>query len=229
MSEADGGMSLADTRRRVLALSAIVGIALIAIVTIAIYGMYRLDTAVTSSGAEIDRLFAMADDARVAQVTFKTQIQEWKNTLLRGYKAEDYAAYHAAFVARRSDVSKRLDDLASTAGELGFPTKDLVALRARHDQLDAAYDEALALFKPDDPLSVRAVDAHVRGKDRPLNEAFDRVVTRAKAFADERREILRQRIADTARNVQRTLWISMAVGFAFLLLAVFMALRAIGK
>lgn len=229
MSEDTGGMSLADTRRQVLALSATVGIVLIAIVVIAVYGMYRLDSAVSATQTELDRLTTLADDARIAQVTFKTQIQEWKNTLLRGYKAEDYAAYHSAFLTRRAEVHKRLDDLETAAKELDFPTADLAALQTHHDDLDAAYDEALKLFRAEDPLSIRAVDQYVRGKDRPLNEAFDKVVAQAQAFADDRRNLLHQRIAEVSRSVQRTLWISLAIGFAFLFLAVFMAMRAIRK
>jgi len=229
MSDDTGGISLADTRRQVLALSATVGVVLIAIVMIAVYGMHRLDVATSASQAEIDRLTALADDARIAQVTFKTQVQEWKDTLLRGYKAEDYATYHAAFLMRREEVQKRLDKLTAMADELGLPNGALLALKTRHADLDSAYDEALKSFNPDDPLSVRIVDARVRGKDRPLNEAFDKVVADAQAFADAHREMLRQRILGVSQSVRRTLWISMAIGFAFLFLAVFMALRAIRR
>ncbi len=228
MSE-DGGMSFGDTRRQILALSATVGIVLIAIVVIAVYGMYRVDAAMTASQVEFDRLTVMADDARIAQVTFKTQIQEWKNTLLRGYRSEDYAAYHGAFLARREEVRKQLNDLALAAGALGFPEAGIADLRARHDALDAAYDEAIKLYRPDDPLSVRLVDTEVRGKDRPLNEAFDKLVAQAKAYADHRHTVLSEHTLATSRSIQRTLWISMAVGFAFLFLAAFMALRAIRK
>lgn len=222
-------MSFGDTRRRVLALSATVGAVLIAIVMIAVYGLARVDVTMRESQAEIDRLMVMADDARVAQVAFKTQIQEWKNTLLRGYVAADYAAYHGAFLARREEVDRRLEQLKAAAGGLGFPVDGIADLRTRHDALDAAYDEAIKLYRPEDPLSVRAVDTHVRGKDRPLNEAFDKLVAQAKSYAEERRDALRENDLAMSRGIQQTLWISMAIGFAFLSLVAFMALRAIRK
>ena len=220
-------VSVAGTRRQLLSLSAVVAIVLVAIVVIALYGMYRLDQAVASNGARIDRLTEMADAARVAQVTFKAQVQEWKNTLLRGYKAEDFDAYHGAFVARRDEVEKELDGLATQAQALGFATDALAALKAAHEDLGKAYDEALAFFKADNPLSARVVDAHVRGRDRPVNDAFDTFVAAVKSFTDERREGLRQEIASVAASMRVTLYVSLAIGLLVLLVGAFMAMRAI--
>jgi len=84
-------------------------------------------------------------------------------------------------------------------------------------------------FKADDPLSVRVVDAKVRGKDRPINEAFDRFVADVKAFTDGRREVLVADLQNVAYVTQVTLWIAFAAGLAVLLLAVVLAMRAIRK
>lgn len=221
--------SIADTRRRFLSLSACVGVVLIVIVMIAIYGMHRLDTAAVENGAAIETLDEMADAARVAQVTFKTQVQEWKNTLLRGHDAEDFKAYHEAFLTRRGQVQRELGGLAEQAGSLGFPTADIETLRALHGELGEAYDAALGSFRADDPLSVRAVDGKVRGRDRPVNEAFDALVSKVRGFADEKRTSLRADIAGVASRMRALLWVSLTVGLAVLFLAAFVAMRAVRK
>lgn len=219
--------AVASARPPFLKLSAAVGIALIVIVTIAIYGLYRLGEVVTVNDAAIDRLSEMADSARISQVTFKTQVQEWKNTLLRGYKPEDYAAYHGAFIARRDQVGEQLDDLAAQAKDLNFPTDGIVALKAMQDDLDKGYDEALALFKPDDPVSIRVVDTHVRGRDRPVNDGFDALVAEVKKYTDDRRASLREEIASVAASTRLTLYVSLAIGLLVLFIAVFIGMRAI--
>jgi methyl-accepting chemotaxis protein-1 (serine sensor receptor) len=229
MSEGIGDTRFSDTRRRLLALSATVGFMLIVIVTVATYGMYRLDATVVANQGEIDRLAGMADDARVAQVTFKNQVQEWKDILLRGYDAADFKSYHEAFEARRADVRRQLNGLAAEAAALQFPTAEIEGLETRHEGLNAAYDDAMTAFKADDPLSVRAVDARVRGRDRPITTEFDALVVHVKSFADERRKQLRAETAAVAASMRRTLFASLAIGLAVLLVAAYMAMRAIGR
>ncbi len=229
MTHSSNDSSVADTRRQLLSLSACVGVVLIVIVTIASYGMHRLGTAVARNEAAIDALGEMADAARVAQVTFKTQVQEWKNTLLRGHNADDFKFYHGAFMTRRGQVQAELGALASKAGALGFPASEIDALKTLHSELDKAYDDALASFRADDPLSIRIVDQKVRGRDRPVNEAFDVLVSRVKAFSDEKRAGLRAEIAGIASSMSLLLWAVLAIGFVVLFLAAFVAIRAIRK
>ena len=50
--------------------------------------------------------------ARVMQVTFKKQVQEWKDTLLRGSDPDALQKYSNAFHARARDVQDRGSALA---------------------------------------------------------------------------------------------------------------------
>ena len=130
-----------------MSLAALVAIVLVAIVVIALYGMYSLDRTVARNQAEIDRVTEMADHARIAQVGFKTEIQEWKNTLLRGHDPDDFATYHDALLARQKDVDDDLAALEVDAQEVGFEVDSIVALRAAHAELGQAYDTALACIR----------------------------------------------------------------------------------
>jgi methyl-accepting chemotaxis protein-1 (serine sensor receptor) len=229
MTDNASDTTVAEARRRVLSLSASVGAVLIVIVTIATYGMHRLGAVVAENTASIEALGEMADAARVAQVTFKTQVQEWKNTLLRGHDAGDFRTYHGAFVARRAEVQTELAGLAQRAGRLGFPTGDIEALKTMHGALDATYDEALAGLRADEPLSARMVDGKVRGRDRPVNEAFDALVASVKNFTDGKRAALRADIESVASRMSALLWFSLAIGLAVLGLASFMSVRAVRR
>lgn len=211
--------------RRFVALAAIVAIVLVAIVMIALYGIFSLDRTVARNQGEIDRVTEMADHARIAQVGFKTEIQEWKNTLLRGHDAADFAAYHDALLTRQNAVDADLSALEKDAAQVGFATDGIASLRTAHAELGTAYDAALALFVPDDPLSIRAVDAAVRGKDRPINDDFDALVTEVKQFADMRRVALRDEVAGVSERMRLILYASLGIGIVVLALAAFTAMR----
>jgi methyl-accepting chemotaxis protein len=85
------------------------------------------------------------DTARKAQVTFKKQIQEWKDILLRGYDPEQLTRYTDQYHAREKEVK----DITSALGkELTDPkAKALIAdfIKA-HDQMTSHYDTALRAF-----------------------------------------------------------------------------------
>lgn len=215
----------AGRRRHFLSLAAIIALVLVALVLIGQYGLHSLDRTVTANQEQVDRIAAMADLARAAQVSFKTEVQEWKNVLLRGHDPDDYAAYHAALKARQAEVDSGLVALRSEAAGLGFQSATLDSLAAGHAALADAYDAALAAFSADDPLSNRAVDTAVRGKDRPINDAFDTLVTEVHQFADTRRDQLRHEAAEVSSRMSLVLYASLALGILVLGLATFTAMR----
>jgi hypothetical protein len=147
--------------------------------------------------------------------------------VLRGYKPEDFKAYHDQFLARSDEVDAQLAKLAADAKALSFPGGALATLAAMHGDLDKAYAAALAGFAADDPLSVRTVDAQVRGRDRPISDAFDSLVAAVERFADDRRAVLREETRQVAASMRSTLYVSLGIGIVLLLVAAFMAMRAV--
>lgn len=215
----------AGRRRHFLSLAAIIALVLVALVLVAQYGLYSLDRTTAANQDEVDRIAAMADLARAAQVSFKTEVQEWKNVLLRGHDPADYATYHASLKAREAEVDAALAALRSEAAILGFESATLAGLAAGHAALVKAYDDALVAFAADDPLSNRAVDTAVRGQDRPINDGFDALVTEVHQFADTRRDQLRHEVAEVSSRMSLILYASLAVGILVLGLAAFTAMR----
>jgi hypothetical protein len=230
MSQGGNEAATAGARRRLLALFAAVGAVLIVLVTIALYSMHRLDRIVSVNLERTDALTAMADNARITQVAFKTQVQEWKNVLLRGHKPADFDNYHRAFLTQRDKVGDGFTALAAGAKALGFPAGDLTRLEAlgtANLALDDAYEQALLLFKADDPLSIRAVDAQMRGRDRPINDEFDVIAASVNSFTDDHRQRLRAEIGDAIESMRSTLYFSLAAGLVILLVAAFVGMRAL--
>lgn len=57
---------------------------------------------------EIQTYNQLTDDVRQAQINFKIQVQEWKNTLIRGNEKEDFEKYYELFSNQQQNVQKQL-------------------------------------------------------------------------------------------------------------------------
>ncbi len=115
------------------------------------------------------------DQARVMQVTFKKQVQEWKDILLRGHDPKDLEHYRDGF-------RKEEDRVRAIARDLHQAITDpqaravLDEFLAAHDKLGRNYQAALAAYTQGPGGNYRAADQMVRGQDRPPTDAIDRIV-----------------------------------------------------
>jgi methyl-accepting chemotaxis protein len=124
-----------------------------------------------------------ADLARVTQVDFKKQVQEWKDILLRGHNPEDLAKYTRQF--HEAEARVRENSVA-----LSLQLQDRAAIRllaefvVRHEALGKKYQEAYSTYVGSG-FDFKAADKIVRGMDRPPTNLFDQVVARLSAQADD--------------------------------------------
>ena len=77
----------------------------------ALFGIWKLNTAVTSF--EVDVLRQVAAQNKGAEIAshFAVAIQEWKNTLLRGSDPKDQEKYWAAHQKQMGEVQSRIQEL----------------------------------------------------------------------------------------------------------------------
>jgi CHASE3 domain sensor protein len=131
------------------------------------------DALLNSSVRDMDR-------ARVVQVNFKKQVQEWKDILLRGRNADDLAKYTAQFHNEESEVRAGAKGLEDTIEDP--QTRDLLQqFLATHQAMSAKYQQAYEVYvagKGD----FNAADKLVRGQDREPTDLFDKVVQRLQSL-----------------------------------------------
>lgn len=138
------------------------------------------------------------DQARVVQVSFKKEVQEWKDILLRGHNPDDLVTYTNQFHQLEQQVRTGAETLSvqvqdPEAKQLldQFLAADLV-LSQKYDLAYEAYVKGNADFK--------AADKIVRGQDRPPTDLFDKVVDRLDTIVQE--SVQRQtRAAIRGRNL----------------------------
>ena len=141
----------------------------------AITGVHQI-----SSRAARDAEFAashmkLQDDVRVMQVTFKKQVQAWKDILLRGSDPESLKKYEAEFHNLDAEVQKQGQALEALTSDPAIRSQ-VEAFLTAHAEFGKPWNVALAKFKQSRGRNFRGADAAVRGKDRPVTDDVDQIV-----------------------------------------------------
>lgn len=183
-------------------------IMLIAIALVAIggwRGLVRTHT-LQQDSARTARSFATAvDTARVAQVDFKKQVQNWKDTLLRGNDPAAFTKYHGEFTSQSDRVDADLASLKKQMATLDLNTRGVDAALATHGELQKRYEDALQHYDGRKPESVHMVDGLVKGMDRPPTDAIDALVNGMKTAAAAASRRIDAQSEDAYRSAGRLL------------------------
>lgn len=127
--------------------------------------------------AQTTQAFALAaDTARVAQVDFKRQVQEWKDLLLRGTDPAEFDKHRHGFETMANAVRTDLGRLRQQMSSLGMNLAEVDTAVATHAELLKTYTSALGHFQSSNAASAHTVDGMVKGIDRPPTAAIDGIV-----------------------------------------------------
>jgi methyl-accepting chemotaxis protein/methyl-accepting chemotaxis protein-1 (serine sensor receptor) len=179
---------------------------------------YRLQTTAASYEALLGHDERDRDLARVMQVTFKKQVQEWKDLLLRGRDPENLRQYTLAFHKESANVleiaaqlRKSIDD--DRAGDL------LDRFVRAHEAMSVSYGAALDVFAASQGAAQAQADAMVRGQDRAPTDLVDSLTAALADQTDGRRTAIRKSLGSFGG--------ALAIAFVALAVASFLVVRGI--
>jgi methyl-accepting chemotaxis protein len=171
----------------------------------------RLSSAIASSRLQVSSV----DAARSAQVHFKRQVQEWKDTLLRGTDPEAFNKYHHNFEVEEATVQADLGQLRELLRKMGGSPVPVEVLQKTHLELGQRYREALKHYDGSKFTSAQEVDRLVKGIDRPATEAMDALVAQMVETANATMAELEKNAATEATQVRITSLLALAVALVF--------------
>ncbi len=130
----------------------------------ALFGIHQLNQALTLYGTVVQDHVAQERSVGHIEIAFKTQVQEWKNTLLRGQDPKQLFKYWSAFQESERDVIKAANSLD---GQLPpGPSKELIGQFIQaHARMGQSYRLAYEKFVASGYLAPVG-DAAVKGIDR---------------------------------------------------------------
>ena len=148
----------------------------------------------------------LVDKARNVQVTFKKQVQEWKNILLRGQDPESYKKYSEGFKQEETLVTSQLDELKVLMQKKGLSTELVDEAISTHKDLGEKYVQALKSFDIKKPENYRAIDKMVNGIDRAPTDAIDNIVVSIENSSKESMAKSKQNINDERKAFFTTIY-----------------------
>ncbi len=191
----------------------------LAIGLVGLFGISESRKALTEVRTEVaDRgafLVKATDLARSSQVNFKIQVQEWKNTLLRGNDTAQFDKYWGRFQEREAIVQDNLKELSSLLARYDVPDDEVQTAAASHLGLGNAYRKAIQSYDSENPMAHRIVDKLVKGIDRAPTKEIDEIVNVVHAFESEGAV---GRMAAFEQEASQLWWLTtgaMILGFTF--------------
>jgi methyl-accepting chemotaxis protein len=203
-------------------ISALAAFLLLAMIAVSAQGLRALKDSATANAAATERnaqLEASVNAARVTQVSFKIQVQEWKNILLRGADADAFEKHLKEFKEMANHADAALLELKDIESKLGLDASEVDELLKAHADLGNKYLTALKQYDQSAADSAHVVDGLVKGLDRALNTKLDAVV----AATRERMVSLRKQSALDATARSRS---AMAILTTLVLLATALGVTA---
>jgi hypothetical protein len=198
---------IAGLRRSFMNLASLMLLMVLSVGILGLFSVWSLSGYHARTQVAFSEVTASMDQARQAQLHFKTQVQEWKNILLRGHLMSDRATYIAAFEKEKIATLNLIEGLRPKVEGI-LKNEALIKLSEMPDSsefkgvspqirgeieeimtslavLNETYKEALDEAQKNGRWDPLVADGIVRGADRSLTGRMDEVpVELERAYGD---------------------------------------------
>ena len=156
----------------------------------------RLSSAVSANEEFAASRLALQDRARVIQLSFKKQVEAWKDLLLRGGNEQEREKYWTEFSARESEVDSQAADLSRDVSDPAIQAQ-LASFREGHSRLGEQYREAIKHAPTRCGWDPRPPDSMMKGQDGPVTNGVDAIVL---ALAHQTKDLQNNQQAEMNSN-----------------------------
>jgi methyl-accepting chemotaxis protein-1 (serine sensor receptor) len=188
-----------------------------------LFGIYKLTLSLNVYSQIVKSDLAAEEAVAAMHLDFKTQVQEWKNVLLRGKDPQQLDKYWSAFQKYEQKVTKAAAELQSVLdpGE----ARDIVQQFAHaHAKMGDGYRKGLEQFKAAG-FDAAAGDAAVKGMDRAPSELLNAATEKIDAMSN-----MKVTLAENgSRQATVISLVLMGIGFACAAIAGVLISRAVTR
>jgi methyl-accepting chemotaxis protein len=148
---------------------------LIFIAIMSLFSIWSINRAYVDGATKAFSISQLENEVLEAKVAFKTQVQEWKNVLLRGKNSEDKTKYFSSFEQEETKVVSHLKKAQKNCVALYKKElcQSIEEARLKHLELGRIYKETLNKGSLENYEGIHAIDQSLRGIDRILDNDLD--------------------------------------------------------
>ena len=133
-------------KAKILSLGCLVALSLVLLSWEAVKELSNFHDSTIEDFAQVEHNVEILADITNAHVIFKTQVQEWKNTLIRGNDAKQFKKYKDRFQKSSDKVQQLLTSAINKSKELNYDSQAIEQVRTDHAALKKSYLNALKNF-----------------------------------------------------------------------------------
>lgn len=160
-------------KSKILLLSALIVLGLCVLGDSAYVQIRQYNAIVDETNVHVQRRADILGEIQESAINFKTQVQEWKNILIRGNDPEQFVKYVEGFNKAEKTVQEHLAKAATLQKAEGVSIEATEKLQAEHAQLGKNYREALKSYDQEVPTTGKVVDKQVSGMDRETAQQME--------------------------------------------------------
>ena len=162
---------------------------------------------VLNSFDELENTLVQSErDVNMVLSTFKTQVQEWKNVLIRGHKKDDLDKYWGRFKQREAEIKSQFNAMLSNEAISDKAKSEIRQFLKAHSVMATKYREGYEAFVTSN-FDPKVGDGYVRGIDREPAKLLA-------SIADDIAKQSEDAIAGLKANTRFMLWVILLAAIA---------------
>lgn len=192
---------------------------LIVIEIFALFSLWSINKIVQIEGEKLYIISKINTSLKSADSNFKSQVQAWKNILIRGQNNKDYKRYKFDFKKKYAITQNKINIAYEECFSSIIPIdcNRINNIKEAHESLKINY---LKNLNPKDLMSIegyKTIDVKVRGIDRDLQIQFFRITQEVDMLYKNKQDDFVELVSQRYQQIRLFLLVTLALAMSFIL------------
>ncbi|MFZ8943908.1 MAG: hypothetical protein ACO2YJ_04040 [Methylophilaceae bacterium] len=204
---------------------------LIVIEIFALFSLWSINKIVQIEGEKLYKISEINSSLKSADSNFKSQVQAWKNILIRGQVNKDYKKYkfdfNKKYAITQNKINVAYEECISSL--ILIDCNRIKTIQEAHESLKIAYFRNLNLEELMSTEGYKIIDAKVRGIDRDLQNQFFQVTQEVNILFENKQNEFLELVSQRYQQIRFFLLVTLALAMSFILLKLYRILKIDSK